>query len=417
MSARILCFGSAKGGSGKTSLVATFATFLSKLSKKTLLVDSDLATNGLTLLFLKEVRVTSELVRSTRKSPRGLFDALFESATPDIVQLADALHLIPASFTLHNDSTSIPEAKARDAFKEMLTSLREEYDYIFIDAQAGADEMGRVAMSRDVSDEVVLVSEYDPMSAAGVERLKALLRDDLTYDRTWVLLNKILPEFAKSFSDFMEVAKYLSPIPWDAEVVRAYARRQLAINTETGNDYTIAVMHTIRGLCGESIKKELAEWLESRAAIIRQPLQQQYSDAEKEYEFLLRSEFDAKQASRAIKSFRMFAIAMTAMILFGSLGFFSALVTQGKYLFELPTSIATVAAVATSLLAISFAATRTTISSKRSVEQQVLAARRERQLQVVHERLKRLEFLKTLDPETLLGHSDIRYSSGKSAPG
>jgi hypothetical protein len=44
----------------------------------------------------------------------------------------------------------------------------------------------------------VLEFGNDPVSAAGVERLKDLARDDFTYERTWILLNKILPEFVKS---------------------------------------------------------------------------------------------------------------------------------------------------------------------------------------------------------------------------
>ncbi len=93
-------------------------------------------------------------------------------------------------------------------------------------------------MKRGISDEVIIVSEYDPVSAAGVERLKGLLREDLTIDRTWILLNKLLPDFVQSFTDFLEVVKYPNPIPWDAEVVKAYARRKLALDLNYGNNHT-----------------------------------------------------------------------------------------------------------------------------------------------------------------------------------
>src|SRR5207244_1355802 len=133
--------------------------------------------------------------------------------------------------------------------------------YIFLDAQAGADPFAHVAMSKGVSHEVIIVSEYDPLSAAGVERLKGLFREDLTYDRTWVLLNKMLPDFVQSFSDFMEVAKYASPMPWDADVVRAYARRRLALDAEKGNDFTLAVMQTLKSILGPDIETDLDIWL------------------------------------------------------------------------------------------------------------------------------------------------------------
>ena len=195
MNARVLCMASAKGGSGKTSLCATFATFLAQLGRRVLLIDSDFATNGLTLLYLKEVRVQAELIRAGLHSPSGLADAI-SGRQPTIASISEQLHLLPATFDLQAGISS-PDESTSIRFQAILRDLRAKYDFILIDAQAGADDMGQIAMSRKVSDEVVIVSEYDPMSAAGVERLKALLRDDLTYERTWVLLNKILPEFAK----------------------------------------------------------------------------------------------------------------------------------------------------------------------------------------------------------------------------
>ena len=93
---------------------------------------------------------------------------------------------------------------------------------IFIlDAQVGTDIYSQIAIEN--ADEIVIVSEYNPISAEGVERLKRLFSEYLQYENTWVLFNKILPEFSKSLGDFLSVVQYLSPIPWDAEVVRACA--------------------------------------------------------------------------------------------------------------------------------------------------------------------------------------------------
>lgn len=100
MQAKIICMASAKGGSGKTSLIATFGSFLSKLNKKILLIDSDFATNGLTLLFLKEVRVKAELIHSTARAPAGLYEGLTKSSDCDVVELSEHLHLIPATYGL-----------------------------------------------------------------------------------------------------------------------------------------------------------------------------------------------------------------------------------------------------------------------------------------------------------------------------
>ncbi|MDO9392189.1 MAG: ParA family protein, partial [bacterium] len=282
MPAKIICMASAKGGSGKTMLTATFGAFLSALGKKVLLIDTDAATNGLTLLYLKEVLTQGELAIAANRKPIGIFDAFDKNefdTQSDIVKLSNGVHLIPATYKFKNT-----ENTALNKFSSFLSSnlviLRGTYHYIFLDAQSGSDLFAQVCMSKNISDEVVIVSEYDPMSAAGVERLKGLLHEDLTYVRTWVLLNKMLPDFVKSFSDFLEVAKYLNPIPWDADVVKAYARRRLAIDLENGNEHTLAVMQTIKTLFGESIIQEIETWIKGRVAAIRQPIEDQYNDLE-----------------------------------------------------------------------------------------------------------------------------------------
>lgn len=272
--------------------------------------------------------------------------------------------------------------------------------------------MAQIAMNRKVSDEVVIVSEYDPMSAAGVERLKALLREDLTYDRTWVLLNKILPEFAKSFTDFLEVAKYLSPIPWDAEVVRAYARRRLAIDTDTGNEHTLSILQTLKGLCGDSIQEQLAKWIQSRAAVIRQPLEQQYHDAEQEMAFLLSRRSRLKRR----EEIRRLTVAVMAVGTFGALAFLLISEYSGKfalrfieYLDYPVVAITTVSAIVLIIytLTTDFPVLLRLFGVER-IQVQLDEARYDRQLELLKEKLKRLELLRTLDPETLLRHPDLR---------
>lgn len=400
---------SAKGGSGKTSLTATFGTFLSRLQKKVLLIDADPATNGLTLLYLKEVRVKAELVHSLGRAPAGLHETLsHELASPapmcDVVSLTEFLDLIPATFELHAMSRASTNSM-RTHLQGLLAVLREQYDFILIDAQAGADEIAQIAMSRKISDEVVIVSEYDPMSAAGVERLKALLREDLTYDRTWVLLNKILPEFAKSFGDFLEVARYLSPIPWDAEVVRAYARRRLAIDAETANAHTLAIIQTLKSLFGDSIQKELANWIQTRAAIIRQPIEQQYLDAEKEMAYLLSRRAETERRKRFSTLLRITILStFISVILTVFLGenVYTRLMRSDPAL-----AVAILLAMSITLIfAFNLSAGSQFLArvfrSKLPVEGQLDEARVNRQMDVLEAQLRRLEMLRAMDPETLL---------------
>jgi cellulose biosynthesis protein BcsQ len=291
---RVFTLASAKGGSGKTVLAATFATFLASLDKRVLLVDTDAATNGLSLFYLKSI---VNAVDASDRPLKGLFEGSGPGAAPDVVELSQHLHLLPATFRFQN-TESVTSERYREQLRSALDELPGEYDYIFIDAQAGSDEFAEVAMQPSISDIVVIVSEYDPMSAAGVERLKALFPASLEYSRTWILLNKMLPEFVKGFRDFLEIARYLSPIPWDADVVRAYSRRSLALDLVEGNDFTTAIVQTLRTMLDGADRDELEEWLSQRVRALREPIDQQLRETEAQLVALRAASAYAERAER-----------------------------------------------------------------------------------------------------------------------
>jgi cellulose biosynthesis protein BcsQ len=386
MKAKAICFASAKGGSGKTILATTFATFLAAIGKRVLLIDTDASTNGLTLMHLKEVLLQTETSLAATRQPRGIYE--IDPATPaEIIHLPTGVHLIPATYAFQNTDT-VPVEKYRLALTATLTSVRRDYDYVFIDAQAGSDEYAHVALSRGVCDEVVIVSEYDPISAAGVERLKGLFREDLTYPRTWILLNKMLPDFVNAFSDFLEVARYLSPIPWDAEVVRAYARRKVALDFESGNAHTLAVAQTLRSLLGDEIAVDMEEWMARRSVAIREPIAQQYADLERELEALIAQRFEAETVmsrrsvlQKGLSLASMFG-AITLTILYGLRG-------GAWYL---------LAATALAILSVIFF----NVGGKPATEQKVIQERFRRRQQDLEERLSALRTLRDADLQTLI---------------
>ncbi len=272
----VITLASAKGGSGKTTIAASIANVLAQMGQKCLLVDCDEATNGLTLLYIDEVNSFPAREATTKAQCGGSLD-LDNSIIPSFVRISKNIDLWPAAFIF--DRRKELDAKL---FYEHLHATKNlffnEYDTVILDAQAGSEDLSFVAMDKTISDFVVIVSEYDPMSAAGVERLKGLSPDNLSYDRTWILLNKLLPEFVEKFSEFLSVSHYLPPLPWTAEVVRAYSRRQLALNFDKGSEYTMAMLQLIRSLPIDGMDKMVELWLENKAETLKQPIEVQIGD-------------------------------------------------------------------------------------------------------------------------------------------
>jgi chromosome partitioning protein len=397
MQGRVFCIASAKGGSGKTVITAAFGKYLAALGKKVLLIDTDAATNGLSLLYLNEVVTHRDEIfpseyREQEKAdlvPLGMFDAAV--GRPGVInslELDEGLWLLPATYSFL-DTESVGPGAFEDTIGRVLDMAREKYDFVFLDAQAGADSLAAVSMRPDTSDVVVIVSEYDPLSAGGVERLKSFFPASLTFDRTWILLNKVLPELSSALGDFLQVARYLSPIPWTADVVRAYVRRQLALDLERGNDYTLAVTQTIKGMVGEDIRTEIDEWLESRATALREPVHDQIRDLEVEAEGLVieRARIEKQQGIRRMAV----PVAIAYVLVAAGIALFSYYATASL----LPTTVA---------LAVVFSATLLAFSRENtpSTERLIQDARLRRREQLVEERLQKLQTLADAKPEELL---------------
>jgi cellulose biosynthesis protein BcsQ len=401
MAAKVICMASAKGGSGKTILTVAFGSFLAALGKSVLLLDTDAATNGLTLFYLKEVMLQGELAIGAGRKPCGIYEQISEKQTIEIIELRNGLYLLPATYSFINtEQVSLDDYQS--SLSTALLTLRPSYDYIFLDAQSGSDVYAKFCMSRAISDEVVIVSEYDPISAAGVERLKGLLREDLTYERTWVLLNKMLPDFAQSFGDFLEVAKYLNPIPWDADVVRAYARRKIALDLVNGNEHTLAVMQTLRTLLGDSISSEVETWTKERAAVIRQPIEDQYKDIEKEVEGLMSERLHLEWLSQKRRLY-LYVLPLTLLMVsltsFIYIRLIKEALTSSLYFLTLILLTGVVA-----LVMLYFVRFKVTT---RSAEFEIQEARIRRRQDVLEEKLKKLEILRTADLETLVKSKSI----------
>ena len=296
MNCKVFSFISAKGGTGKTILAASIATLLGGLGKKVLIIDLDAATNGLTLLYLKELSDVKNLQKNDTKELLGIFEC-YGSKLPSIININQGIDIIPSAYVM-KQLEELTNRNTASTLSKTLNNYRRKYDFIFLDSQAGSDIYTKIAI--ESADENIIVSEFDPLSLAGVDRLKRFFPDSLSYDKTWILFNKVLPDIAESISDNFYIAKYLSPIPWYAEVIRSIVQRKLAIDTEKGNSYTLALLNTIQSLLGDIIESDINLWKKDKEETLRTPIFDQLND--------IRNELHNAQKARITTIYEMRAL-------------------------------------------------------------------------------------------------------------
>ena len=267
--ATIISFCSAKGGSGKTAVSAAIASFLSDAGLKVLVIDADPATSGMTLLFLKKV------VESSKKTQEnGLFDEL----SPYPIMISDNLYFIPSSSSKKikpHDDLGILSSR----LQSLLPNLSNQYDVIILDTEAGTEITTRACI--EVSDKAVIVTEFDPLSASGVERLKFNFDDSWPKNETYVIVNKLLPEYANIQSDYFTAWNHLPPIPFDFEVMRAYAHGTIPWNPRESGQFSKSIVKMTRELL-PSLKNKIDSWFNTMDLEFKKPEIQQLKNIQDE---------------------------------------------------------------------------------------------------------------------------------------
>lgn len=166
----VVTFGNFKGGTGKTTNSTLIAYALSDLGYKVLLVDQDPQANA-TSVFLKTKALYSDEVKSFSKT---LMAAITEGNLEQIVtEVKENLYLLPSfsDFALYprflekkfpNDVTARVQY-----FNSLLSPLRKDYDFIFIDVPPTISIITDAALY--ASDFVVVVLQTQERSLQGAE--------------------------------------------------------------------------------------------------------------------------------------------------------------------------------------------------------------------------------------------------------
>ncbi len=158
--ATVIVVTSGKGGVGKTTTSASFATGLAQRGSRTVVIDFDVGLRNLDLIMGCERRVVYDLV-NVINGEANLRQALIRD------KRVEQLHILPASQTRDKDVLT------KDGVGRVLDELKQSFDYIVCDSPAGI-ERGAL-MSLYFADEALVVTNPEVSSVRDSDRILGIL--------------------------------------------------------------------------------------------------------------------------------------------------------------------------------------------------------------------------------------------------
>lgn len=158
--AKIIVVTSGKGGVGKTTTSASFATGLALRGHKTVVIDFDVGLRNLDLIMGCERRVVFDFVNVIH-GEAGLKQALIKDKNND------KLAILAASQTRDKD------ALTQEGVGRVLDELAQDFDYIVCDSPAGIERGAFLAMY--FADEALVVTNPEVSSVRDSDRVLGIL--------------------------------------------------------------------------------------------------------------------------------------------------------------------------------------------------------------------------------------------------
>ncbi|SDK40728.1 septum site-determining protein MinD [Sediminibacillus albus] len=234
---------SGKGGVGKTTTTANLGTALALMEKKVCLIDTDIGLRNLDVVMGLENRIIYDIVDVIQKRCK-LKQALIKD------KRFDCLYLLPAAQT-SDKSDLTPEG-----MEEIVTELKQEYDYILIDCPAGIEQGYKNAVAG--ADKAIVVTTPEKSSVRDADRIIGLLeKEDI--EPPHLIVNRIRNHMVKTgdMLDVDEIVQILSIellgiVADDDEVIKASNHGEpVAFHPNT--KASLAYRNITRRILGETV--------------------------------------------------------------------------------------------------------------------------------------------------------------------
>ena len=157
---KVLVVTSGKGGVGKTTTTAALGAALAQSGETVVVVDFDVGLRNLDLVMGAERRVVFDLINVTQGVAK-LSQALIRD------KRLETLWLLPASQTRDKD------ALTEEGVRQVITELREKFDWVICDSPAGIERGAILAMR--FADVAVIVTNPEVSSVRDSDRIIGML--------------------------------------------------------------------------------------------------------------------------------------------------------------------------------------------------------------------------------------------------
>jgi septum site-determining protein MinD len=190
--ATIVSVHSYRGGTGKSNLTANLATVIACGGKRVGIVDTDIQSPGIHVLFGLDEGQISRALNDYLWGRCPIEDTAYTLPIPAVAAAGGEVFLIPSSMKAGEIARVIREGYdvnlLTDGFRELATRL--ELDYLFIDTHPGLNE--ETLLSLALSDYLVLILRPDRQDFQGTAVTVEVARK-LRVPRMLLVVNKVLP--------------------------------------------------------------------------------------------------------------------------------------------------------------------------------------------------------------------------------
>lgn len=249
--AKIIVVTSGKGGVGKTTSSAAFATGLALRGFKTVIIDFDIGLRNLDLIMGCERRVVYDFVNVINREA-NLTQALIKD------KRIDNLYILPASQTRDKD------ALTDEGVERVLDELKKEFDYIVCDSPAGIERGALMALYH--ADAAIVVTNPEVSSVRDSDRILGILASKskraeqrLEPISEYLLLTRYSPERVESgemlsVDDVKEIlaVPLLGIIPESQAVLRA-SNQGVPVVLDEQSDAGLAYKDAVARFLGEDV--------------------------------------------------------------------------------------------------------------------------------------------------------------------